>query len=459
MNYKKEIIPLDCLLLDLENARHGTQDDQSAVFKWMAAVKNREKVMKLAQSIATHGVSPSELPIVIPAGDGGRRLYIAVEGNRRIAILKILRDPEKCPDERARKKFRKLREEAGSSLPSELECVIFPDLPSAAYWIELRHLGEQGGAGTVSWGAKEAEYFARRINRRGRYEPAMRLLEYATKERVITQEESNRIPITNVMRLINTPDVRRELGLHLRKGELNTVADRAYFEKAVGDMLKALASGDWSVSKLKGLEQRKDFVKHIKKEQNWGSYEMKDEAPILSEPSSAEGREAGGSGGPDEKKIDEKKKRTSRDSLLRKSPVSSDVRVKIENKRVRSMLRELKDIEVDKFTEASSVLTRVFIEACVDLYMQKNKLPLKKTLADKVRDVRTHIMSMNVDNNDQIKNDLKGLETFCGDANSIGSANTFNAVVHNPRFSLTGKEIRIIWNRLEPCLEWFEGHI
>jgi hypothetical protein len=254
MNYQKENIPIECLLPDIENARHGEQDDQNAALKWMASGKDRAKVMKLAQSIATYGPSPSELPIVIPAGDGQKKLYIVVEGNRRMAILKMLRDPEKCPDERARKKFRKLRQDTKLSLPDEMECVVFPDLQTAAYWIELRHLGEQGGAGTVPWGAKETEYFARRIGRRGRYNTGMQLLEYATEKGLITQEESNRVPITNVTRLINSPDVRREIGLHLCKGKLSRVADQDYFDQSVGDMLKALGLPKWTVSKLKSKE-------------------------------------------------------------------------------------------------------------------------------------------------------------------------------------------------------------
>ena len=40
-----------------------------------------------------------------------------------------------------------------------------------------------------------------------------KLSEYATKNKIISQEESNRIPITNVTRLINSREVRDEIGL------------------------------------------------------------------------------------------------------------------------------------------------------------------------------------------------------------------------------------------------------
>lgn len=445
-----EDIPLNSLLLDKENARHGVREDQTAILKWMAS---QTKVMTLAQSIAEHGLNPGELPLVIPAGDE-QLLYLVVEGNRRIAALKMLQDPEKCPDETARRQFRKLRKESLIPLPTELRCVVLPDLGAAAPWIKLRHLGEQNGAGTVPWGAKENEFFAKRLGQRGPNEASMKLLEYAEKKGLVSAEESEGIPLTNVTRLINSPNVRRELGMNLRKGEPHLVADWAYFDRALGGMLRALASGHWTVSRLKSQGQRESFIKQIKEEQQWGSYEVRDESPVLipetdkkSEgPMSLQGER------------NETKKKMPRDPLLRKTAVPSSVQVKIRNTKMLAIFRELKQIDVDLFVNASAVLTRVFIEGCVDLYSEKNGISTSGHLADKVGRVRNHLLQANNEDT-RIKNDLKGLETFSGSHMSIGSANTFNAIVHNPKFSITARELKENWNRLEHCLPWFEGHI
>ena len=454
MDHKSEIIPLDSLLLDMQNARHADLDDQNAVLKWMVSGKSQEKVMNLAQSIVAHGFIPFQPLIVIPVGGDGKELYSVVEGNRRIAALKMLRDPDKCPDEHARKKFRNFQQSLQQSLPSQLECFVFLDLQAAAPLIKLRHLGEQGGAGIVPWGAKESEYFAKRIGGPGRYEPAMRLLEYATKKKLISQEESNRIPITNVTRLINSREVRDEIGLDLSKGKLSRIASQDYFDKAVSDTLRALASGGWSVSKLKNIKQRKGFIEQIKLEQRWGTYEPIDKAPVIPDALQAGTKEK------EEKPDEKKKKQSSRDSLHRNTPISSAVSMKIQNKRLRKIFIELKTINIEDFTNAASVLTRVFIEGCIDLYLKKNNIPhlKRETLADKGRKVRKHLISANA-GNQNITNDLKGLETFYSEPSSIGSANTFNAVVHNPNFALTPKELKIIWDRLESCLPWFEGAI
>jgi hypothetical protein len=454
MDHKNEIIPIDSLLLDIANARHGDLDDQNAVLKWMVSGKGQEKVMNLAQSIATHGFIPIELPIVIPIGGDRQQLYSVVEGNRRIAALKMLRDPDKAPDDRARKKFRNLQQNLQQSLPSQLECVVFPDLHTAAPLIKLRHLGEQGGAGIVPWGAKESEYFANRIGGPGRYEPGMRLLDYATKKGLISQEESNLIPVTNVIRLINSPGVRNEIGLDLSKGELTRIADQDYFDKAVGDILRALASGGWTVSKLKHIGQRQAFINQIKLEQRWGAYEPRDKSPIIPDASQA-GTERKG-----EKPEEKRKKQSSRDSLLRKTPISSSFSMKIQNKRLRKIFIELKTIDSDEYTNAASVLTRVFIEGCIDLYMESNQFTKRpEKLAGKGQAVRNHIVLTNTGKGQKLKNDLKGLEIFYSDPPSIGSADTFNALVHSTQFSLTPRELKINWDRLEPGMSWFEGHV
>lgn len=462
MTYYRMSIPLNCLLLDTENARHGQQDDQNAVLKWMAS---QSKVMNLARSIARHGINPSELPIVVPAGGDHPDLYIVVEGNRRVAVLKMLQDPEKCPDERARKQYRKLRQEAHAILPTELNCIVFPDLQSASHWIQLRHLGEQDGAGTVPWGAKENEFFARRMGQRGPNEPAMKLLEYALTTGLITKEEFDRIPLTNVTRLIKSPDVRREIGMNLRKGELSRVAEAEYFDRVLTGMLKALASPsrEWTVSALKNREQRVKFIKDLKHEQGLGSYEIQEETPLVHKVSGA-GNEISGLGEPlgiNQGQADGRSKRTSRDPLSRKTAISSGTHMKIQNPKMLAIFRELKQINVDQFPNAAAVLTRVFIEGCVDLYIEKHQLAQDNPnlkLAEKVRRVRDHIVTM-YGSRPEVKNDLKGLEVFAGSHMSIGSANTFNAIVHNPKFCITSRELKENWNRLESCLPWFEGHI
>lgn len=456
MTYKRQVISLNNLLLDTENARHGKQDDQNAALMWMAS---QPKTLSLARSIAERGTNPSEVLVVMPASGG---LYTVLEGNRRTAVLKMLQDPEKCPDERVRKQFRKLRQEMKVPLPTEMECVVYPDLESAAPWIETRHLGEQEGAGTVPWGAKEVEFFHRRLGERGPNAAGMKLIEYAAGKGLITQGEADVVALTNVTRLVNSPDVRREIGMSLRLGEPLLISEVEYFDRALTGMLRALASREVTVSGLKSREQRKGFIKDIKRKQGLSSYEVREETPLsavatglMNSPSSG-----GTATEANQEKADEKRSRTSRDPSSRKTAISSRTHMKIVTPKMICLFRELREINVDEFPHAAAVLTRVFVEVCCDLYIKKFNLSLNnvKNLADKVARVRQHIIGANSGNPD-VKDDLKGLEVFAGDHDSIGSANSFNAVVHSANFRISPQELKVTWDRLEPCLPWFEGHV
>lgn len=456
MSHRRETIPLQNLLLDTENARHGKLDDQTSALRWFAA---QQKTLTLARSIASKGINPSELITVMPVGEGHEGLYVVLEGNRRTSVLKMLDDPEKCPEEGPRRVFRKLKQDSRVNLPVELECVVYPDLESAAPWIEVRHLGEQEGAGIVPWGAKENELFKRRLGGGGPNDASMRLLEYAKERGMITQEEYDKIPLTNVTRLINTKDVRRDLGMDLRKGEILVLSDVNYFDAAVSRMLRKLLST--TVSSIKHADQRKAFIKDAKTEAGLTTYEVREARPLgvvaaESESASSGSSAAAGSQGT----LDEKKKRTLRDPLSRKTAIPQNVSVHIQNLKMRVIFRELKDLDIDEFPNAGAVLSRVFIEGCADLYIAKHNLSTNnlKTLSDKVKRVRNHLVDSNP-TVEGLRHDLKGLEVFAGEDSSVGSANSFNAVVHNTSFRITPTELKTTWDRLEPCLKWLEGNI
>jgi hypothetical protein len=460
MNWPRKRINIDNLLLDVENARHGNLDDQPAILKWMCTDSRKDKLFNLAQSIAQEGMNPIEIPLIIPAGEKNNE-YIVVEGNRRISALKMLIDPNRCPNEKEQQRYKKLKENAVIVPSKEVECIIAPDFKVAKYWIEIRHTGQKEGAGTVPWGAKEVDNFAKRVNDRGRYHAAMRLLDYALDRALVTPEQSNRIPITNVTRLINTPEVRHQMGADLKKGELFRFSDELYFDQAVRDVFSALASSEWTVSKLKNKHQRESFIHKIKTDGRWGSYEPIEPLPIAREEKNeedaliknADSRNDAGT---------PTKKRSSPDSLARKTAIPNSLKLTIKNKKLRAIFNELRKIDTDKFTNSASVLTRVFIEGCIHVYCENNKLEYHKKelpLARKINDILEHLNKHYPQERQRIKHTLKGLQVFAVDKHSIGSINTFNNLVHNPNFFLTAKEIKQVWDRLESSFSWFQGHI
>lgn len=60
------------------------------------------QVLGLAKHIAKHGLNPMERIALIPHPNLPK-LFIALEGNRRVCALKLLRDPMRGPDSKAQK--------------------------------------------------------------------------------------------------------------------------------------------------------------------------------------------------------------------------------------------------------------------------------------------------------------------------------------------------------------------
>src|SRR6266480_7384094 len=87
------VIALTNLLLDVINPRFVTeQDNQRAAIRNMATEQG-EKLLNLADDIVNFGLDPSSSAIVIPDAQTTER-HTVVEGNRRIAALKLLHNPE-----------------------------------------------------------------------------------------------------------------------------------------------------------------------------------------------------------------------------------------------------------------------------------------------------------------------------------------------------------------------------
>ncbi|MDB5745036.1 MAG: hypothetical protein JWR68_3351 [Polaromonas sp.] len=70
--------------------------------------------MKLAQGILKIGLVPSELPIVVETDDGQ---FITIEGNRRLAVLQVLLNPDLAKDTPIYRSFSKMNKESFDAIP------------------------------------------------------------------------------------------------------------------------------------------------------------------------------------------------------------------------------------------------------------------------------------------------------------------------------------------------------
>ena len=85
-------LPIASLLLDVRNPRLEGAKDQNEALEQMLADQD-DKLYELADDIVNEGMSPIDRLLVIKSESPSKK-YIVLEGNRRLAALRILTNPE-----------------------------------------------------------------------------------------------------------------------------------------------------------------------------------------------------------------------------------------------------------------------------------------------------------------------------------------------------------------------------
>ena len=126
--------------------------------------------------------------------------------------------------------------------------------------------------------------------------------------------------------------------------------------------------------------------------------------------------------------------------------------MKISTPKVNSIYYELQRIDITKFSNAVAVSFRVFIELSLDCYLEKNKVPkvtINSSLLTKITEVANHMES----NNYADKYICKGIRSSANNKNDLLGIETWNAYVHNARFSPTAANLIITWDNIQTFIE------
>jgi hypothetical protein len=204
-----QVIPISRLHLDPKNPRHVPLESDAEV---IAQLCKSEKVVELAQDIALRGaLSPLAVLGAIPY-EGHPGHFIAVEGNRRTCALILLSDPSRAPTSELQAQLRRV---SSDKAPREVKVHVFENRKVAKQWIELRHLGEQDGVGTLEWNADQK---TRSAGDNTRTSSRANTLALAVLDRLmhigrLTAEQRNKVNLTTITRYVGTPGVRAILGI------------------------------------------------------------------------------------------------------------------------------------------------------------------------------------------------------------------------------------------------------
>lgn len=246
---------VDELLLDTSNPRFEPVTTQREAIAKLVG-DGSSKIFALARDIVDQGMlSPADLPCV----ETSSGTPIVVEGNRRVAALKLLQKPELAPDSETRKEFEKIG--ASGSYPSTIECAEFATRDDARHWIELRHTGLNGGVGVDPWNATQKARF-----NGGRETQATRGLQFLDAVKADFSGDAEVMEayarasqrITNVGRVVSDPDVRRAFGFAIRDNELWWEYSEAATRVATLKLLQELS--ERKVADFMSKDDRRDWI-------------------------------------------------------------------------------------------------------------------------------------------------------------------------------------------------------
>jgi len=360
--------------------------------------------------------------------------YVVLEGNRRLTALKALENPDSFVgslDPSALDELRILSKEYQNSPIDRVQCVVVKESAEADHWIELRHTGENEGAGIVPWKSDDKARFKAR---RGKFPFHSQVLNFLEQRGDLTPEERRRIPAASFKRLLGTPEVRAKLGIELEEGELRLLADEAKIAKALLHVIADLVTKRTKTGDIYTQELRIAYAEKL--------------------PASVAVRPTLQSGKGVEVRPRLPLRKVSRTPLKPKEPRARDYLIPpncaltITDNRVRLIEAELKSLSLDTYSNAVSVLFRVFLELGVDAYLLRQTLPVnvRDKLRRKVEAVLDDLLTRQKLSRQQAMPVRRSIQK---DSLLAPSIELLHQYVHNPYVFPSPSDLRASWDNLE----------
>ena len=438
-------IPVRDLLVDGQNPRlsQANQGDRETL-RALAQAQDR-KLQFLAEDVCVHGINPSELPIVMLLGDGSNK-YVVLEGNRRLTALKALENPDLlvgAVSQEVVDAIRRMAVEYQKAPILEIPCVIVEDRDKANHWIELKHTGENDGAGSVQWGSDESDRFRARTGRQPNL--ATQVLDFLEARGLVTPEQ-RRVAPTTLTRIFSSPALRAKVGLEYSKGIMMSVGDHDQVANALVHIVTEVSDRRLTVNDVRTKEQRGKFAAGLPADLVVSRTLPRGQGVSLSiipapqvAPSSATNEPRG-----------EPERR--REPRPREHLVPHDCTLRITNPRIQGIERELRRLSINSVPNAVGVLLRVFIELSLDEFADKESLQISRdsTLRNKLQRVTKHLVDSGRLSDEQARPVRRAAQ---GDSFLSPSLTVMNDWVHNQYAAPEANVLRTYWDNLQPFVQ------
>lgn len=362
-----------------------------------------------------------------------------------------------------------------------MRCVIFNSRKEADPWIQLTHRGLNQGAGMLAWdGQVGARYDERQ---KGHRDMSLKLLDFVKEQGILSENaqtkiEEGKFPITTLNRLLSTPYVRKKLGIEKEQEEIKFLFPKDEVAKGLGRVVEDLASREITVSDLKKQDQRIDYINQL------DSTDLPSPSSELPYPTSIEDlmeqtsilptvinssskenlianstAQENESPSPTSSDSSASTSFTSRSQAAafssRKTLIPKSCKIPIKQRRVHDLFRELKQLDLNDYSNAGAVMLRVFIELSVDHFVEvKLEWKEQQTQNSKLKDKLNAVVQFLEKEGIMTKNELALIrKAATGDGMLAASVKSMNQYIHNRYYSPVASELVVVWDDFQPFIQ------
>jgi len=432
-------LKIDDLVLDHDNPRITHSEGQHQALQ--KVVKDQKaKLVRLAESIVDKGLSPIEKLMVLEVSANPKR-YIALEGNRRVAALRLLVNPAAMtgldmPDG-VQRPIERLAKIFDRSKVEPIDCYEVNSREEGRYWIELRHNGEDEGRGVVGW----KPIVAARFRNKG---PEIQAFDMVMEHGGFSEEEAESIrsgfSLTTLKRFTDSTDVQAMVGLSVKNGQLVTHLPGAEIIKPLKRIVLDIANKKVTSRTANKTADLVDYVKRLDKADKPDLTKKVAERPV-----------AGIDKGEFTKPVRARMRRRNRREVVPKGcPIHGT------DNRIAEIYKELRTLKLADARNAIAVLMRVFLELSVDHFLENNGGSLRwtppgatrerwKDLDKKLADVVAILVSMGI-----AKSHFDAVTRSLSNPTSPMNIDLFHKYVHDRFATPSPGELTAAWNNAQP---------
>lgn len=453
------------LLLDPLNPRLPIADKSLSQADLIEELVVYDDVYGLAKSIAEIGYYPGEL--LIGVRKNGK--ICILEGNRRLAALKLLISPAGAP-EIYQKRIKDLSDNIEPATIAKVRVLVAPSRNAAAPVIMRRHTQEQ----IKKWRPiQQAKFYHQQVNRGVTVQKLAQ--EYAITEAKVkdflrsytmyniaclldlppkVQEkihDPRAFPSTTLDRLYENTEVQKFLGVRFDDNkELIGTVHPDEFKKGYTKIVEDIANSIITSRIINNTEDMKqylsDFGASKPRLRNKGSFTSSE---LLSRATPTKKKEA--------KKAEKKPKTPKQPTAL----IPRYIKCTVQNQRIMNIYVELRKLKVAQFPNAVAIMFRSLLEMSVHYYLD-HTARLRPIITKERRrrnghlpkywspTLRQMLISIVDDNTIEINPQaLRAIRQFVSDRQNLLTADTLNFFVHNAFTCPTESELRALWQRLE----------